>query len=137
MTDIGYRRYPPSILIIKDSLSQTTGLKQQLERNGCRVQQIKGYSELQTETDQEYYDVVVLEIEQFNREIFELYRKLETDLALAATPTVILTPPDESTEIIDKLEISPPVYYLYQDTFAASGLLQIIEQIRYMTYRYM
>ena len=137
MADIGYKRYPPSILIIKDSLSQTAGLKQKLERNGCQVHQINPRSEFLTKTGQEYYDVVVLEIERFNMEVLELCRKLEADLELATTPTVILTPPNMGTEIKNELEISGPIYYLCQDMFVESGLLQIIEQVRYMTYRYM
>ena len=83
-----------------------------------------------------FFDVIVLEIERVDRNVAELCDKLTTDRELAIVPLVVVLPPGSGHASIAGLGISPPVHYLTWEAGVGTKLLQIIEEIHYLTDRY-
>ncbi len=133
--------YLPSILILDDSSPATQKLKQQLETNGCQVCR----SDIASDDSlaivrRKYFDIIVLNLERPDMVGAKIRQKLKTDPELTHIPVVMLTAPDR-VEAVKGLKESK-VYYLPKfqgDTENArigAELLQIIEQIHYLTDRY-
>ena len=141
-TGWGYPTYPPSILIVGDSCRPTLILKQRLENNGCRVCQTDTRSDSLATARQHYFDLIVLNLEEPDGDGFEVCPKLRGDPALAHIPIVLLTTHGCPLRATKGLKIDN-VYYLARthlsagDTCAEAALLQIIQHIHYLTYRYM
>ena len=131
------RTYPPSILIIGSNSPQTLKLAQQLKNNGCRVRRIDSSCDDLAAVRQQYFDLIVLDLELIERPDSEMYQKLKTDPELASIPLIILMTRAQLEAALTELEISPLVYYLAKDALTESRLLQLIGQIHYMIYRYM
>ena len=136
MDSFGYRRYPPSILLISGHQPGTPELRRNLENHGCRVQQIEAGLETLLEVGHTFFDAIVLKIERFDRTVEEVCEKLATDRELVALPVIVLLRPGAGQAAGAKLEILPPVHYLTWDSGVDAKLLQIIEEIHYLTDRY-
>lgn len=123
--------------MVADDSSRARKLKQGLENNGCYVYQISsGFDDLGI-VCQEYFDLVVLDLEQAAANGFEICKKFKTEPELVGIPLVLLAPHIQADEAIRGLKIAAPVYCLAKDTFSEAMLLQIIEQTHYLTYRYL
>ena len=131
-----YARYVPSILIISDRLSTTLKLRRDLEGHGCRVQQIKTQVEALVELGHTFFDAIVLDVGRLGRNVWDMSDKLSTDRELIAIPVAVVLPPDSDKEAIADLQISPPVYYVARKPDVGARLLQIIEEVHYLTDRY-
>lgn len=140
--DWGYLAYPPSILIVGDSCRPAPKLKRWLENNGCRVCLIDTRSDSLATARQHYFDLIVLNLEEPNENGFEVCQKLKADPALAHIPVVVLTPHDCARESPYGLKMGY-VYCLVRtqpgagDICVEVGLLPIIQQVHYLTCRYM
>lgn len=141
-TGWGYPTYPPSILIVGDSCRPTLILKQRLENNGCRVCQTDTRSDSLATARQHYFDLIVLNLEEPDEDDLEVCQKLIADPELAPIPMVVLTTHGCPLQATKGLKMGN-VYYLARtrpdagDTCAEAALLQIIQHIHYLTYRYM
>jgi DNA-binding response OmpR family regulator len=139
--DRGYTHYPPSVLIVTDGVPQALELKQMLENNGCQVDRAALGSGDITPARQKYFDLMVLKLEQPGVDCFEMCRKLRANPQLAGLPVVILGTNDFAPEAIPGPKMGC-VYYLCNghgspgDASAETRLLHIIEQVHYLTYRY-
>lgn len=140
-TEWGYPTYPPSILIVGDSGRPTLKLKQRLENNGCRVCQTDTHSGSLATACQHYFDLIVLNLDEPDGDDFEVCQKLRGEPALAHIPMVVLTTHNCPLQATKGLKMGN-VYYLTTthpgggDTCAEAGLLQIIQHVHYLTYRY-
>ena len=132
----GYRRYPPSILLIAARTSQTLKIKQALEIKECQVYWTKASSEGLGRASQKYFDVIVLDMDQSAENDLVVYQKLKQYPELADSPTVILTTRDIPGKSVNEFK-KGPVYFLMKDPWAGEMLWQIIEQVQYLTYRYL
>ncbi len=135
MTEGRYTIYPPSILVIEDTPCQAPKLKPGLENNGCRVHQIGTCVEELSAVQHKFFDLIVFNTKLCDVDSCVACQRLETDPELSGVPAVILATYGLPGEVIGKLRTSP-IYYLAKDAFAVGRLLQIIEQIQYLTYRY-
>jgi CheY-like chemotaxis protein len=122
--------------MVADNSPQTLKVKQILEDNGCQVYWIETYFDYLARASQTYFDLIVLDIEKPDEDSLEMYKKLKDCPKLADIPIVILTTHNYPGETINGSKTSP-TYVLTKDPGAGLKLLQIIEQVHYMTYRYL
>ena len=127
--------YPaPSILMVAGGRSpQTIELKQRLENRGCHVYQFDTDSEHLGRTIENYFDIILINLEQPAGDDFEIFEKLKVTPELINIPIILMS--NEATRA-NRPKFDPdPVYWLTRDCSEAM-LLQIIAQIHYLTYRY-
>jgi len=130
----GHQTYAPSVLIIGSESQNTEGLKTRLENNGCHVQYIS--HKIDRAIRHQYYDLAIIDIDNY-KESAEIYKQLKNNCALGQTPLIVLSSPKTTDVDLGKtLNLQFPVYYVRQDVAAESILLQLVNQIHYMTYRY-
>jgi CheY-like chemotaxis protein len=137
--DWGYKTYPPSILIVGDNPSSTLRLKQWLEDRGCQVYRTDIGSDSLVIAWREYFEIIVLILERPDEGGLEIHNKLKADPALAYIPLVVLTCNSRATEVANRSKMDN-VYYLSSSEkgiHIGARLLQIIESVHYMIYRYM
>ena len=140
-TNPRYTAYSPSILMITDNPARLLKLKRQLEDNGCQVCLTDPSSDSLATARQKYFDLIVLDAEQPGENAFEVYQKLKGYPELVKIPAVILTTCNRAKEAISSLKMGW-VYFLTaphtdaQESSIGIGLLNFIEQIHYLTYRY-
>ena len=132
----GYRRYPPSILLIATRTSQTLKIKQALETKECQVCWTEASSEGLGRASQKYFDLIVLVIDQSAENDLAVYQKLKRYPELADIPIMILTTRDTPGKSVNEFK-KGPVYFLTKDPWAGEMLWQMIEQVQYLTYRYL
>jgi CheY-like chemotaxis protein len=131
----------PSILLVGDNSPSILELKQWLENNECQVCQADVTSCSLATACQHYFDLIVLNIESFSWAGFELCQSLKAAPELAQVPVVMLLSCPYSMGAIPNLKMDK-VYYLTKthqsqgETHPKAGLLQIIQNIQYMTCRY-
>ena len=134
MTDDEDIKYPPSILIVEESALQNLKLRRRLEKKGCQVYKtnLEGLNAVR----QEYFDLVVLNIDLSNPDALQQVRKLKTWPELAGVPIVMLMPDDLAENAINELNNAGTIHHFSEDAFTQARLIQIIKQVHYMTYRY-
>jgi CheY-like chemotaxis protein len=128
--------YPPSILMVAKRSAQVLKIKQDLENNGCQVHFTGICCDDLVRVRQKYFDLMVLDVDQSDEQGWGVYKMLKSYPELAEIPWVILAACDDSGEAINELK-KGPVYVLTKDASAAAMLLQIINQVHYLTYRYL
>jgi PleD family two-component response regulator len=136
MNSFGYRRYPPSILLISDRRPGAVELRRNLEDHGCRVEQIGAELETLLEAGQTFFDAIVLPIDRFDQNIEQLCGKLAANRELAPIPVIVLVKYGVAHGAGAGLELYPPIRYLAWEAGVEARLLQIIEEIHYLTDRY-
>jgi CheY-like chemotaxis protein len=125
-----YREYLPSILLIAERFCKA------LAHKGCKVYQTEANSEGLARASQNYFDVIVLDMDQSAEKDLAVYQKLKRYPELADIPLVILFPGDTPPKSTDEFK-QGSVYFLTKDAYVGSRLWQIIEQVHYLTYRYL
>jgi CheY-like chemotaxis protein len=131
-----YTAYPPSILMVTDNSACLPKLQGQLENYGCQVYCTDPGSDSLARVGQKYFDLIVLALEQPDVDGSKVCQKLKTRPELAGIPLVVLMPVSCTGAAANSLDMNS-VYYLPQNAFTGRMLLQIIEQIYYMIYRYL
>ena len=109
--DYGYPAYPPSILLVEDEAGHALKLKPKLECNGCQVHQIDPDSDGLANACQQYFELIVLNIEERDVDTYEVCRRLITEPASANIPLTIMTSCALSEKILKLLDLDYPVYY--------------------------
>lgn len=132
----GYKEYPPSILLVAARTSQAFQIEQALENNGCQVCWTEANSEGLDRASQKYFDFMVLDLDPSVEPDLAVPQMLKRYPELAALPAAILTSCDRSSQRIDSFK-KAPVYFLAKGSCAGQRLRQIIEQVHYLTYRYL
>jgi CheY-like chemotaxis protein len=129
---------PLSILILGENSVEVSKLKQSLEDYGCQVVQTEANAKALAAAARKYFDLIVLNITEPQVIGSELGNRLKNHHPeLVSIPTVILTTRAQIKEVINKFELPPPVSYLAKDAYAETRILQIIQEIHYLTERYM
>lgn len=134
--DRGYTVYPPSVLIVGDSLPEMRNLKRKLENKGCRVSWADTSPEGLATASHKYFELMVLVLERPELDGPAMCNRLRVQPALATVPVVMLTN-DGCTEEVPRSLNKGPIYYLPKDTCGEAMLSQIIEQVHYLTDRYL
>ena len=130
------KTYPPSLLIIGENTAQNRQFKRRLEDNGCQVCLTDISSESRVANFKKYFDLIVLDLQHRWADCIEICKKLEDNAELLNIPMVILTTPQYADTSLNRSKIRP-FYSLTVDDSVEMRLLRILEQIRYMTDRYL
>lgn len=131
----GYTSYPPSILVVTDDLCQALKLGQVLENNDCCVYQTNTSLDGLTPTWQKYFDLIVFDLEPAPIDGLEIGSKLKTNPNLTGLPIILLATSDPGEEALNiNLGL---VYHIAKDAWTETRLLQLVEHLHYLTYRYM
>lgn len=133
-----YAMYPPpSILFVTARSDRASRLKQRLEDNGCDVQRIGACLNSLAAACRESFDLMVIDLEHVALSGIKICNELRTNPELTGIPVVLLAPHNKAKEAICELKIGSPVYSLPKDDYSEILLFQIIEQVHYMTSRYL
>jgi CheY-like chemotaxis protein len=136
----------PAILLVTEDCRRVLDFKQWLEAEGCQVYRanINNVDELLTSCRHVLFDLIVLNVEapelssfkEIYKMIKALYNNLKAVPALLTLPMVVLTACEQVETALERLAIRPVHCIRRDDEAATSTLLQTIEQIYYLTYRY-
>lgn len=129
---------PLSILILGENNGEVSNLKQGLEDNGCQACWAEASAKALAAAAENYFDLIVWNMEEPKTIGSELSSRLKNHHPeLASVPMVILTTREQINEVINKLEFPPPISYLAKDAYSETRLLQIIQEVHYLTDRYL
>lgn len=128
--------YQVSVLLITHSFSRAASIKRWLENYNCHVCWPGPDSYRLVLTRQNYFDLIVLDVESPRINSRDVYRRLRSQAELAAVPIVVLTHRPELKDTSKRLDMGP-VFYLAKDASPQMALPQIVEEIGYLTGRYM
>lgn len=138
---VGYKTYPPYVLIFGDKSSTGLRLEKQLERNGCRVSRTESIADGLDIACQQLFDLIVFNLDQQDDDdddsLAEAYEKLTSDPKLTNTPVVIITNEEQVDSYVAGTKPLSSVYYLSNDNSSETNLLQIATHSQYMSHRYM
>ena len=139
LSPLGYKTYPPYVLIFGDKSSTGLRLEKQLERNGCRVSRTESIADGLNIACQQLFDLIVLNFDQQDADdsLAEAYEKLASDPKLTNTPVVIITNEEQVDSYVAGTKPLSSVYYLSNDNSSETNLLQIATHSQYMSHRYM
>ena len=127
--------YQVSVLLITHSFSRAASIKRWLEDYNCHVCW-PGPDSLQlTMARQNYFDLIVVDVESPQLNSREVYRRLRNQAELAAVPIVVLTHQPEMKDTAKQLEMEP-VFYVSKEASPQMVLPQIVEEVGYITRRY-
>jgi CheY-like chemotaxis protein len=131
----GYTSYRPSILVVTDDLLQALKLGWVLENNDCCVYQTNTNLAGLTVARQKYFDLIVFDLESASIAGLEIGPKLKANPNLTGLPVILLTTGDHGEEALN-LDLGV-VYDISKDARAELRVLQLVEHLHYLTYRYM
>jgi response regulator RpfG family c-di-GMP phosphodiesterase len=129
-----YIAYPPSILMIENSGSPSK-LKQKLEKNKYQVTWTNLCDDGRKLARWVDFDLILFNLSDCDTHFVEMCHRLLEDPQLTKTPVVLISPCPQLDLIRNTLRTAP-VYYLPSDTMAATKLLRIVDQTRYIIDRY-
>lgn len=139
----GYTRYSPSVLVISDRSTQLCQLKQWLQHKSRQVRGITITSNELASISHHYFDLIVVDLEpgelagpQNQGVLLSALQKLKTYPELNNLPLIILTNGDEVRRLVTQ-SATGPVYCLGKGSSTEAALLQLIDQIHYLSYRYL
>ncbi len=133
--DANYRRkvYPPAVLLIGTDTNRLEQLRQRLERQSYNVE-----SSLNVHVDQfvsvyqKHFDLIILDVEA--DDVNGASDTLREHLLLLNTPIAIISATGVAEQITKGLPF--PIYHIPKDS-SISSMSPIIEQVHYISYRYM
>ncbi len=117
-----------SVLIVEDSITSRTLLKNILETAGYRVAAacdgIDGFTQLHNGQ----YDVVISDVDMPRMNGFDLTAKIRADKKLAAVPLVLLTSLDSREDRERGIDVGANAY-IVKSSFDQSNLLEVIRRL--------
>ena len=128
--------YPVSVLSITDSSALAFRIKRWLESCNCLVYWVDSSHRQLASTRQNYFDLIVLDARSLNIHHCELCQKLKSEVELAGIPVVMLARGHGVIDSGQGAEVEP-TFHISTDACLKGALLQIVEEIRYMTLRYL
>ncbi|MFN8456118.1 MAG: hypothetical protein U0401_15865 [Anaerolineae bacterium] len=131
--------YPPSILLIAENSSQTAQIERYLEHNGCQIDRVDANLDEWTAAPLKYFELIVFSCSRpplSDCGYCEICPKLKANPYLANLPLVVLT---HHRQVITTREsgLNCVIHYLPHKAPIEPLLWQIIQEVRYLTYRYM
>jgi len=119
---------PKSVLIVEDSFTSRTLLKNILEASGYHVKTaidgVDGLSQLKTAD----FDAVVSDVEMPRMNGFELTAGIRADKSLADIPVILVTSLDSSTDQERGIEAGADAY-IVKSSFDQSNLLEVLDRL--------
>lgn len=128
--------YQVSVLLVTHSSTRAASIKHWLENLNCRVCWPGPNVHQLATAPQTYFDLIVVDVESPYINSREVYRQLRSQAELAAVPVVVLTRQSELEDSARRPEMEP-IFYLSKDASPQTALPQIVEEVGYITGRYM
>lgn len=120
-----------AVLLISSTATPSHNLFQQLCKNGCTVTPISLEEILKEKNIQNFYDIILFEIEQLTAAVLRFWASLKTDPTLCETPVIVVAPQKDIATIKTGLPARPLVCFIQRDQAAKK---KIIEQAIYVDY---
>jgi response regulator RpfG family c-di-GMP phosphodiesterase len=130
-----YLAYPPSILMIEND-SSPTKLKQKLEKTNYQITWTNFCDDGLNLARWVDFDLILFNLSQCENHFIEMCNQLLNDPQLTKTPIVIIASCPQAAIAMTTPQRSAPVYYLPSDSQAEAKLLRIVDQVHYISYRY-
>lgn len=117
-----------SILVVEDSLTARTLLKNILEASGYMVKTAidgeDGYNQIKSQA----FDAVISDVEMPRMNGFELTKKIRNDQSLSETPVILVTNLDSRVDRERGIDAGADAY-IVKSSFDRSNLLDVIERL--------
>ncbi len=125
--------YPPSVLLISDHPGRALNIEQFLTDNGCRVCRIDIRGDRLDTVRQNYFEMLLLDV-QTPQTSLRAWAEIGAQPELSSLPVILLTSGDCSEAAARQLK--PGHIYCLSHNAADERLLTLVQQIAYMTERY-
>ncbi len=126
--DIKKKDMQKSVLIVEDSFTSRTLLKNILDSSGYKVSTAidgeDGFQQLKREN----YDAVISDIEMPKMNGFELTRKIRETEAFAEKPVVLVTSLDSREDREKGIDVGADAY-IVKSSFDQSNLLEVLKKL--------
>jgi len=121
-------RRPKSVLVVEDSFTSRTLLKNILEASGYQVETAIDGTDGLSRLKSRYFDAVVSDIEMPRMDGFELTAGIRADNSLAALPVILVTSLDAAKDREKGMEAGADAY-IVKSSFDQSNLIEVLDQL--------
>jgi len=119
---------PKSVLIVEDSFTSRTLLKNILEASGYSVKTAIDGTDGLSQLKSRNFDAIVSDIEMPRMNGFELTTAIRADKSLAALPVILVTSLDSTQDRQRGLEVGADAY-IVKSSFDQSNLLEVLDRL--------
>lgn len=128
-----HKHYPPAVLLISDHPGRALNIEHFLTDNGCRVGRIDIRGESLATVCQNYFEMLLLDL-QTPQTSLRAWAEIEAQPELSILPVILLTN-DNCSEMAAR-QLKPGHIYCLPHSATNDRLLPLVQQINYMTERY-
>ena len=122
------RARQPSILVVEDSITSRTLLKNILESSGYRVTTAIDGSDAMSRLKSEEFDIVVSDVEMPRMDGFELTAAIRRDKRLAGLPVILVTGLESREDKEHGIDVGANAY-IVKSSFDQSRLIEVIQKL--------
>ncbi len=126
--DSEHAERPKSVLIVEDSFTSRTLLKNILEASGYQVKTAIDGTDGLSRLKSEGFDAVISDVEMPRMDGFELTAGIRADKSLAALPIILVTTLDSAKNRERGLEAGADAY-IVKSSFDQSNLLEVLDRL--------
>ena len=117
-----------SVIVVEDSITSRTLLKNVLENNGYKVKTsvdgIEGWNAIKSER----FDLIISDIEMPRMDGFELTSKVRSDEETAEIPVILVTSLDSKEDTERGIEVGASAY-IVKSNFQQNNLIEVIKKL--------
>jgi len=117
-----------SVIVVEDSITSRTLLKNVLENNGYKVKTsvdgIEGWNAIKSEK----FDLIISDIEMPRMDGFELTSKVRSDEETAEIPVILVTSLDSKEDTERGIEVGASAY-IVKSNFQQNNLIEVIKKL--------
>lgn len=117
-----------SVIVVEDSITSRTLLKNVLENNGYKVKTsvdgLEGWKAIKTEK----FDLIISDIEMPRMDGFELTSKVRSDEETAEIPVILVTSLDSKEDTERGIEVGASAY-IVKSNFQQNNLIEVIKKL--------
>lgn len=117
-----------SIIVVEDSITSRTLLKNVLENNGYKVKTsvdgVEGWNAIKSER----FDLIISDIEMPRMDGFELTSKVRSDEETAEIPVILVTSLDSKEDTERGIEVGASAY-IVKSNFQQNNLIEVIKKL--------
>lgn len=120
-----------SVLLITGDASLAGRLEQGLTEHHCVVTLIELQKVQQQIPTQNWYDLIVFEMNQLSSAVLHFWAALKNDSRLYHTPVIVVATRKDIATFQNRLPLRPLVYFIQRDAITEK---RVIEQAKYVSY---
>lgn len=119
---------PKSIIVVEDSITSRTLLKNVLENNGYKVKTaVDGVEGLKI-IKSEKFDLIISDVEMPRMDGFQLTTEVRNDETISKIPVILVTSLDSQEDIERGIEVGASAY-IVKSNFQQNNLLEVIKKL--------